>query len=106
VRDGETLVTDGPFADTKEALGGYFLIEVESFDEAAGWAAKVPTARYGVVEVRSVVMQEAEVNAWRRSSACRGGGEHASHASCLPIRRSPSRGPFAGAGWFAAKFTI
>ena len=63
VRDGETLVTDGPFAETKEALGGYFLIEAESLDEAITWAAKIPTARHGVVEVRPVVTQEAEVGA-------------------------------------------
>jgi len=63
VRNGETLVTDGPFAETKEALGGYFLIEAESLDEAITWAAKIPTARYGVVEVRPVVMREAEVGA-------------------------------------------
>jgi hypothetical protein len=63
VREGETLVTDGPFAETKEALGGYFLIEAESIDEATTWAARIPTARYGVVEVRPVVIQEAEVGA-------------------------------------------
>jgi hypothetical protein len=63
VRDGETLVTDGPYAETKEVLGGYYVIEAESLDEAATWAAKIPTARYGVVEVRPVVMREAEVGA-------------------------------------------
>jgi hypothetical protein len=63
VRGGKTLVTDGPYAETKEALGGYFLIEAESFDEAISWAAKIPTARFGVVEVRPVVTQEAEVGA-------------------------------------------
>jgi hypothetical protein len=63
VREGETLVTDGPFAETKEALGGYFLIEADSLDEATTWAARIPTARYGVVEVRQVVIQEAEVGA-------------------------------------------
>jgi hypothetical protein len=63
VRDGETLVTDGPYAETKEVLGGYYLIEAESLDEAATWAAKIPSARYGVVEVRPVVMREAEVGA-------------------------------------------
>jgi hypothetical protein len=63
VRDGETLVTDGPYAETKEALGGFYLIEAESLDEATTWAARIPTARYGVVEVRPVVMREAEVGA-------------------------------------------
>ena len=45
VRDGETVVSDGPFAETKEVLGGYYLIEAESLDEAIEWAAKVPSTR-------------------------------------------------------------
>ena len=61
VRDGETLVTDGPFAETKEQLGGYYLIEAESLDEAIEWAAQIPGARYGVIEVRPVVLQPSEV---------------------------------------------
>ena len=61
VRDGETLITDGPFAETKEQLGGYYLVEAESIDEAIEWAAQIPGARYGVIEVRPVVMQSAEV---------------------------------------------
>ena len=63
VRDGETQVTDGPFAETKEALGGYYLIEAESLDEAIEWAAKIPAATHGVVEVRPLVVREAEVSA-------------------------------------------
>jgi hypothetical protein len=55
LRDGEELVTDGPFAETKEQLGGYFLIEADSDDEACGWAAKIPAARYGSIEVRPVL---------------------------------------------------
>jgi hypothetical protein len=55
VRDDEQLVTDGPFAETKERLGGYFLIEAESDEEARSWAAKIPAARYGAVEVRIVL---------------------------------------------------
>lgn len=61
VRDGQTLTTDGPFAETKEVLGGYYLIEVETLDEALEWAAKIPSARYGHIEVRPVVMRTAEV---------------------------------------------
>ncbi len=61
VRDGEQVVTDGPFAETKEQLGGFFLIEAGSVDEAAAWAAKVPAARYGAVEVRPVASVRAEV---------------------------------------------
>jgi hypothetical protein len=63
VREGETQVTDGPFAETKEVLGGYYLIEAESLDEAIEWASKIPSARAGTVEVRPVVMREAEVPA-------------------------------------------
>jgi hypothetical protein len=61
VRDGETFTTDGPFAETKEVLGGYYLIDVDTLDEALEWAAKIPSARYGHIEVRPVVMREAEV---------------------------------------------
>jgi hypothetical protein len=56
VADGRTLITDGPFADTKEALGGYFLFETDSLDAALELAARVPAARYGgAVEVRPIV---------------------------------------------------
>jgi hypothetical protein len=63
VRSGETLVTDGPFAEAKEVLGGYYLIDVASLDEALEWAAKMPSARFGGIEVRPIVMRQAEVNA-------------------------------------------
>ncbi len=55
VRGGRRLVTDGPFAETREQLGGYFLIEAEDLDEAIGFAAQIPGARWGTVEVRPVV---------------------------------------------------
>ena len=55
VRDGEALVTDGPFAETKETLGGYYLIEADSLDEAIEWAARIPAARDGKVEIRPVL---------------------------------------------------
>jgi hypothetical protein len=61
VRDGQVLTTDGPFAETKEALGGYYLIEADSLDEALEWAARIPNARDGMIEVRPVVMRGAEV---------------------------------------------
>ena len=51
----ERLVTEGPFAEAKEQVGGYFLIEAESDEEARSWAAKIPAARYGSVEVRQVL---------------------------------------------------
>jgi hypothetical protein len=55
VRDGETLTTDGPFAETKEQLGGYYLIDCASLDEALEFAARIPAAERGAVEVRPVV---------------------------------------------------
>jgi hypothetical protein len=63
VRDGETSTTDGPFAETKEALGGYYLIDVDSDAEAQEWAAKIPSARYGTIEVRPVIVFPAETPA-------------------------------------------
>ena len=54
VRDGESLVTDGPYAEVKEALGGYFLLECESMDEAVEYAAQIPGAEHGAIEVRPV----------------------------------------------------
>ena len=55
VRDGETVLTDGPFAETKEVLTGFFLIEAADLDEAIGWAAQIPGAWRGGIEVRPVV---------------------------------------------------
>jgi len=55
VRDGKRFVTDGPFAETREQLGGYFLIEAKNLDEAIGIAVRIPTARKGTVEVRPVM---------------------------------------------------
>ena len=55
VREGRRLVTDGPFAETREQLGGYFLIEANDLDEAIAIAAKIPMARLGTVEVRPVI---------------------------------------------------
>src|SRR4029077_6537979 len=55
VRDGKRLVTDGPFAETREQLGGYYLIEAKNLDEAIGIAARIPSAKLGTIEVRPVV---------------------------------------------------
>jgi hypothetical protein len=55
VRDGEQLVTDGPFAETKEQLGGYYIVEAESLDEAIELASKIPSARFGSIEVRPIM---------------------------------------------------
>jgi hypothetical protein len=56
VRDGEVNTTDGPFAETKEQLGGYYLIEADSDEEALDWAAKIPSAKLGTIEVRPVMV--------------------------------------------------
>jgi hypothetical protein len=52
VRDGKVLTTDGPFAETREQLGGYYLVEAKDLDEALSIAARIPGARYGCIEVR------------------------------------------------------
>ena len=59
VRDGETITSDGPFAETREQLGGYYLLDCRDLDEAIGWAAKIPGAQDGRVEVRPVMDYEA-----------------------------------------------
>jgi hypothetical protein len=58
VRDGESLLTDGPFAETREQLGGYYLLDCADLDEATRWASKVPDADGGAVEVRPVMDYE------------------------------------------------
>jgi len=55
VREGKTLTTDGPFAETREQLGGYFIVEAKNLDEAIGIAARIPGARVGTVEIRPVM---------------------------------------------------
>jgi hypothetical protein len=54
IRDGQRAVSDGPYAETKEQLGGFYEVECDSLDDAIAWAAKIPTARTGGVEVRPV----------------------------------------------------
>jgi hypothetical protein len=56
VRNGKTMTTDGPFAETREQLGGYYLIEAKDLDEATGIAARVPSARFGSIEVRPIMV--------------------------------------------------
>ncbi len=58
VRGGETLVTDGPFAELKESIGGYYVFECDSIEAACTWAAKIPAARHGAIEVRPVHVDE------------------------------------------------
>ena len=54
VKDGKVLTTDGPFAETREQLGGYYLVEAKDLDAALGIAARIPGARYGSIEVRPI----------------------------------------------------
>ena len=63
VRDGKHLVTDGPFAETREQLGGFFLIEAKDLDEAEAVAAQIPSARTGSIEIRPVVETAAPASA-------------------------------------------
>ncbi len=55
VRDGKNIITHGPFAETKEQLGGFYSIECDNLDEAIVWAGKIPTARYGSIEIRPIM---------------------------------------------------
>jgi hypothetical protein len=54
IRDGKTMMTDGPFAETREQLGGYYLVDAKDLDEALAIAAKIPGARFGSIEVRPI----------------------------------------------------
>ena len=56
IRDGKTVITDGPFAETKEQLGGYYLLEAATIEEAAAMASGIPAARYGSLEVRPIMI--------------------------------------------------
>ncbi|QSX36271.1 YciI family protein [Shewanella sedimentimangrovi] len=62
VRDGKVLTTDGPFAETKEQLAGYYLLEARDLNQAVALAAKIPPARYGCIEVRPVRELQSENN--------------------------------------------
>lgn len=61
VRDGKELITDGPFAETHEQLGGYFLVEAENLDEATKIAARIPSAKTGTIEIRPLAESAAEI---------------------------------------------
>jgi hypothetical protein len=63
VEGGERLVTDGPFAETKEQLGGYYVVDVDSEEQALDWAAKMPSLPNGSVEVRPIMVFPAELPA-------------------------------------------
>jgi hypothetical protein len=63
VRDGQTVSTDGPFAETKEALGGYYLVDAQDLDQAIELAAKIPGAKHGSIEIRPILEFGAEMSA-------------------------------------------
>jgi hypothetical protein len=70
VRDGETLVTDGPFAETKEELGGFYLFDCKDLDEAIELAARIPGAQHGTIEVRPILeLGDAYLEASGRAAA-------------------------------------
>ena len=54
VRNGKTTATDGPFAETREQLGGFYIFDCKDLDEAIAWAAKIPSAKFGSIEVRPI----------------------------------------------------
>lgn len=60
VRDSEALITDGPFAETKEALGGFYVLDCKNLDEAIAYAAKIPPAKHGAIEIRPIM----EIPGW------------------------------------------
>ncbi len=60
VRDGERVVTDGPYAETREQLAGFFMVECDTLDEAIDAAARIPGARHGTIEVRPVASHDAD----------------------------------------------
>lgn len=62
VRDGKRVATDGPFAETKEQLGGFYLIDAKDLDEAITIAGRIPSAKVGSIEVRPIVVREAAAN--------------------------------------------
>jgi len=55
VRNGQRIVTDGPFIESKEVIGGYYVIDVANLDEALDWAARIPNSHFGTIEVRPVM---------------------------------------------------
>ncbi len=62
-REGKVLLTDGPFMETRETLGGYYLVNAKDLDEAVSLAERIPSARYGTIEVRPLVERAAEAQA-------------------------------------------
>jgi hypothetical protein len=69
VREGKILTTDGPFAETREQLGGYYLVEAKDLDAAIGIAARIPGARDGSIEIRPIMVYTPEMNQARAGRA-------------------------------------
>ena len=69
VRDGDRDVTDGPFAETKEQLGGFYVLDVKDLDEAIEWAAKIPGSQFGSVEIRPVLVYDEAGNLVEEAAA-------------------------------------
>jgi hypothetical protein len=69
VRDGKRSITDGPFAETKEFLGGFYIFDCATLDEAIDWAAKIPGAKYGSIEVRPIMPIPGNVEEELRAAA-------------------------------------
>ena len=69
VREGDRDVTDGPFAETKEQLGGFYVLDVKDLDEAIEWAAKIPGSQFGSVEIRPVLVYDEAGNVVEEATA-------------------------------------
>jgi hypothetical protein len=69
VREGDREVTDGPFAETKEQLGGFYVLDVKDLDEALEWAAKIPGSQFGAVEIRPVLVYDEAGNLVEETAA-------------------------------------
>jgi hypothetical protein len=69
VRDGDRDVTDGPFAETKEQLGGFYVLDVKDLDEAIEWATKIPGSQFGAVEIRPVMVYDEAGNLVEEATA-------------------------------------
>jgi hypothetical protein len=76
MRDGKRLVTDGPFAETREHLGGYFLVDVKDLDQAIDVAGRIPAAHWGTVEIRPLI-EIPDVPAYADQTSSRKGVDHA-----------------------------
>jgi hypothetical protein len=71
VRDGDSKVLDGPYADTKEQLAGYFVIDVPDLEEAITWARRCPSSKYGAIEIRPLTQPRTWPSAWASQDVAR-----------------------------------